>query len=219
MKLKSLAIAICLFFAFCFLPASCEPEQTYLCVFASVDQKVMHDWDKFTTDILLFTYDWKSFPAFLKVVESETRPGETINLVLDVHGDQFLTIVPENGNVSDASFGYVVSNIEKILKDRKVRLFCEACFAGNAYRDSIRNNLPCYPQFNGECNHVPKFPIYGIKSGGLSYGNVVWQQFYYNRIVNFVDLRIYETLQPRVRCRQDDKGLSKLEQELNRMAP
>lgn len=217
--LKSLAVIFYLFVSFCFLPVSCETEQTYLCVFSSIDQRNFHNWDKFKPEVECYAYTWKSFPSVLRIAREETSKDQVIDVVIDVHGGEYLAICPDIGSDSYATFGYVVNQIEKELKDRRVRLFCEACFGGNIYRESIRNNLPCYPPFNGECNHVPKFPIYGIKSGGISYGNVVYQQYYYHKIINFVDLREYEKARPRMRDRAEDRGLYKLEEDLVRLMP
>lgn len=127
--------------------------------------------------------------------KSGTRP---ILLDVHVHGIEEGLYLQEDVTsqlmYSDrANMGYLVSEIEKAFVGRKFSVLCESCFAGRAYKYTIRDSVRdgCYDNITNY-DHVPPFPIYGTGDNFANVGPLMYLQWKYNFRKYWVDLRAYD---------------------------
>lgn len=148
-------------------------------------------WGILGVDYFEVAYSWDHFDDFLRRVKKEAA-GRHIDLDLEVHGDQGLSIQYQDGRTGNIiedtrTMGFVVNHIETILAGEDITLIAEACFAGSVYKNTIRGNK------KGEnCNHVPAFPIYGGSYNHMNLNNFIFIQYKTKCHRYFEDLREYE---------------------------
>lgn len=177
-----------------------DPPKRHLVVFCNPG--FVNEWERLSPDFLLVPKDWRDLDTFLKVVKDQG--WDHIDIDIDCHGNDYLWLIDEDGNEYIASMGFIVNHIEKYLVGKDIKVFCEACFAGKVYKTSIRGNkierFPVIREFlkreRGnkieDCNHIPKFPIYGIRSNTTNIGNSIYLQYRSDCNLYMEDLRDFE---------------------------
>jgi hypothetical protein len=193
-------------------------EEYYFAVYSSKDLLDVWLIDKYYPDLLYQSDSWTNFGKFLTLARKCSK-NKPLLIDLDVHGnDGGLALKAEDRKIKSlASFGYVITEIEKVLKGKKFVLLVESCYAGNAYKNTIRNNNPEFliglkqgiEAFMTDYKKVPYFPIYGTGSGYSNVGNTMFLQYRYRYRKYWVDLRVYENMPAAEHESEDDSGWSK----------
>lgn len=194
LKIKSIILFLLFISTFIVSPASANYKisQEYVAVYCSPEFAWV--WkNKYHPDLLWVSHGFDDFDDFCR--ETRRRAGERpIVLDLDVHGnDDGLYAYPEvNGSfkTSHTTMGYIVNQLVYFLGDKHPVVLLEACYAGNAYQNTIRNNSRDELNYNP----LPPFPIYGTGSGSVNWGTTVFIQYKYNLRLYFEDLRLYEQI-------------------------
>ena len=194
-----LAVFVSFFLA---LPAGLTaPTKPFLAVFCNPG--FQSEWDKYNPDYLFVARDWNDFEPFVQEVKRQAGSRD-IELDVDVHGEDYGLYLEyralHQGSFQRVSYrstvGYMVKSIDRYLSGNHPVVYLEACYSGRAYKNTIRRN----PVFKGDGDisdnyrTIPRFPIYGVGSRTINYGNFIYLQKYYNTRVFFEDLRKYERM-------------------------
>jgi len=173
------------------LPGYTRETKPYLAVFCNPGAEEV--WYGFNPDLIVIAKDWGEFDKFLLTARKEAH-GRPIEMDITVHGDEHLMLVYDDIRtrqqvVKSTTMGFIVNHIERILSKQDVTLILEACYSGHVYKSTIRGN----DLGMGEnCNHVPKFPIYGGSYNHPNINNLIYIQYKTKIHRFFEDLRIYE---------------------------
>lgn len=91
--------------------------------------------------------------------------------------------------------GFVLNHIEKYLDTKTLLLSFEACFSGDAYKNTIRGAKVVNPEDNIE-DHltVPSYPIYGVGQGYSNIGPIEYLSVRHRFYRYFKDLRQWDRL-------------------------
>ena len=145
--------------------------------------------------------NWHDLPQMLHKIHLE-HPTCRLILDFDVHGDKEGTGLFLQYDVSDtqlvesrANFGYIVNCIDSEFVKHKPIVMFESCFAGRAYKHTIRENEITDPKdcvFNYPT--VPKYHIYGAGDNFAVWANPMYYQYRLDIKICRVDLRDYDTL-------------------------
>lgn len=118
-------------------------------------------------------------------------------LILDVtvHGDSTGLHLHRDTEYKDrASFGFVLNHIQKKCGNHNVLVLFESCYAGRAYRNTIRGSVPLDASDRIEnYANLPNFPVYGAGDNFATAGGpVMFCQYQHNFRKWWVDLREYD---------------------------
>lgn len=179
------------------LPADSSPRRHFLAVFVGKKQFFKFAWERLHPD-LMYLSETESFldvPDFLTKAH-KLAGKQDVDLDFDVHGEEWglsTTRTPERDD-QNASVGYLCNAIDKEFDPKHVTVFLEACYAGRAYANTIRdNNSTLSGSFYENHSGTPEYPIYGIGSGTPNFGNFIYCQYISGIKVSYEDLRRYET--------------------------
>lgn len=188
-----ISVFLCLLFTI--VPVnSVENDIEYLAVFCNPGFN--SEWVKYKPDLFFQASKWEDFENFLLIVKKRAG-NRPVVIDIDSHGNdsglwlEYKDIygVPFSDG---ASVGYIAKKIQDSkIKQKRLKVLLEACFAGRAYKFTIRNNKNLSADY---CNFekIPKYPIYGIGDSHPNFGNLIYLQYRYNFQTYFVDLRSYE---------------------------
>ena len=183
-----------------------EPD-AYVVAFVSPDLCNFFWSGKYRPDYLIGVENWSSLPEILREVKEKS--GDKV-ILLDFHvhgntiGDGLWLQTRNESNIvvhtSRASFGYVLNTIERELAGKRILLFFETCYAGRAYKNSIRGAV----KYNdpGKANEelledylkVPPYPIYGPGDSFSTISQMMYIQLIYNFRRWWVNLVDYDKL-------------------------
>lgn len=173
-------------------------------VFYDKGKPYFGDWLAIKTDYNAELNKWSDLDDHLKKIK-EQAGDKTVLLEMQVHGDQYLSVVVQRkfkaGTItytSDASMGYLINHAESILGSNQI-IILDTCYAPDIYFKTIRKNTYIFGKFIENCDHIPKVPIYSIRSNCTSWNNVVFLEYIYNCLVDFTDLREFEEHPPEPR--------------------
>lgn len=166
----------------------CSNNQTYLAVYRSANFENIWFYDV-KADLIEKSSNWKTFDAFLDQVE-EKAGGRDVILSLSVHGSNYLTVGTQT-KFSYASFGWVVNHIESHLSSNVIVL-CDACYGGDVYKNTIRQNTNSIADFSEDCDHIPPFPIYGHSANRIGIATFMIRQYLTGKHYFWKDLRDFE---------------------------
>lgn len=190
--MKSLLIAL-LLSLFTMLPACAKD---YVAVFSSGDFGV-EDWRDIDTSIVVGVHNWCPLEAFLQSVKQQSN-GSPIVLDFQVHGSPDGTLSIQAGHINghpfyfDATMGYVLNRVDKILGSQVKAVIFESCFGSTVYKKSIRNNtVNHYSSRVLVEDHpgIPSYPVYGTTGSYVGYNNFVFLQYLKNTKFDFIDMR------------------------------
>jgi len=206
----------------------CSPTDAKNVIAVFADPGLARGWteqDKSYVDVFYVAQKWDNFDSFLKMTQAIVKPGDGLIIELNVHGGQDCLYLDYYMSKkfkysSRASEGFIVNHIEKVfLKQEKLIILQDSCFAGNVYKDSIRN---CPKELPGDeriismrqddriedCDHIPFFPIFGSGSGTYTWSHMIFKQFLLGLLYYWEDLRSYEVKIPFMRDWNDSSPLN-----------
>lgn len=145
---------------------------------------------------------WEDVPAHLEKI-AKAAGSRPILLDFYVHGNDS-GLYLEGSRVryfkleetSDrASFGWVLQQVDKYLKDKPFTLLFESCYAGRAYHNTIRGDLPGTPLDNvADYKTIPPYPVWGMGDSFSGIGPMMYLQWKYNFRRWWIDLREFDSL-------------------------
>jgi hypothetical protein len=204
MRRNSTVVVLCLALVsqlfFALLPSAAQGK-TFLAVFNNPGEDFQQEWVGKPVNYLQIGYSWRDLDSFLSEVAQRADASDNVVIDIDCHGsDGGLWLQYEDPTKNKwisrgCSVGYVVNEIDKYLSDKNVTLLLEACYSGRAYRKTIRKNEPWFRGGYIPADHigVPRFPIYGIGSSTVNFGNYIYLQYTHpEQRLHFEDLRHYE---------------------------
>lgn len=178
------------------------PTDTYVAVFTSFE--FTSDWrGKYQPDFKFIYNSWSDFPYFLDEAVKRAE-GKKLIVDIDCHGytdskhnnDGFYIFNLDTGKDEVASMGYVSKRIDEKLANRpNTIVLTEACYSGNVYYSTIRNNKS-QGVYIENYNQIPKVPIYGVGSGFTNMYMTMFFQVKHNFHLWYYDLRCYEKFTP-----------------------
>lgn len=188
---------------------ACTESNEYVIVIASQD--LVHLWTRFPKyrrDMLAFPKDWEELPGILQRALKYTG-NKPLLIDFHVHGNSDgLHLQTDRGYSDRASFGYVVNKVKEAVGDRKVTVLFESCYAGRAYKHTIRGAFSMRSKDNIEdCAEIPDFPIYGAGDSFSVWGPVVYVQYIHHIKAFWIDLRDYDPKGKNRKCLPLEKKL------------
>lgn len=189
---------------------SADEQSSYLAVFAN--NGFQWEWRGLNPDLEVYTTSWGDFDSFCRVVNHEAKDRPII-IDIDSHGDDVGLILATPTEAHIASLGYIVKEIHKRLPHRQVTLLIEGCYSGRAYKRTIRGNkwFPKDPEDQiDNYEEIPDFPIYGIGSDTVNFGNFIFLQNKMQSYFYYEDLRQYEyeDLKPKITNEADTRVIN-----------
>lgn len=177
--------------------ANVEEFNAYVAVISSRNIAwFFEDYPKYKTDAFIELSQWDNLPLALQYI-SKHAGNNPIFLDFMVHGDPGGLYVDNNSDdgYDRASMGYILNNINKYLKDKKITIHFESCYAAAAYRNTIRGAKPrCDLDNIEDLNYMPLTPVYGIGDGFSGSGPWMYLQTKYHFKKWWVDLRDWDPL-------------------------
>lgn len=169
---------------------------TFVAVICSHD--LMIHWNgTFPTDYLISPNTWDELDAVLDDIIIKAH-GQPIFLDYMVHGDETGLQIRwshdgREGTVDNATMGYVLNHTWQHLRNRRAMICFESCYAGRAYKNTIRGWHSNDPEENVEdYQGVPSFPVYGTGDDHDVIGQPMYLQYVHRVRRWWVDLRVYD---------------------------
>jgi hypothetical protein len=181
--------------SFCQLAKADSIPNVYTAVICSSDlRKPWFDrHPSFGVDSIYTPVDWSSLDKILGDIKAKAG-SQTIYLDFAVHGNYDGLWLCSDKTDNAATFGYVVNHIETQMKGIRAVILFESCYAGAAYKLTIRgkrySNNPDY--FAEDCSHIPTFPCWGTGDNFQTIGPIMYLQVKHNIRSWALDLREYD---------------------------
>lgn len=196
-------------------PIGAEVDHKYLAVFSTPGFERF--WKIEPVDYRVTARDWSQLDQFLMYTAMHAHGREVI-LDIDVHGDEnglYLQWMERYGSMSfvesrRATVGYLFSKIDQYFPQGNVTVLLEACYAGRAYKNTIRNNLPVPGDAVADYVSTPAYPVWGVGNETSNFGNHIYLQYKYpDQRMFFEDMRNYE-FKPLAAKHDVDSGLTQI---------
>lgn len=189
-------------FALLVLPAVAVQRQPaspseYIAVIASHDLSVhwSDEFPQFKRDYYIEPNDFNELGPVLDDIVKQAA-GKPIYLDFEVHGDDSGLQIrwDDHHGISDANMGYIVHQIEKHCAGKLSLVTFESCYAGRAYKNTIRGVKPDGKERIYNYPTVPSFAIYGTGDNHGVIGQPMYLQHMHGERNWWVDLRDYDQL-------------------------
>lgn len=153
-------------------------------------------WYKQNPDLLYLAKSWSNLDDFLLLVREQAK-NRPILIDIDCHGEDGGLYIQYDLDKDEffterASVGFVLNRIESYIRKDKLTVLFEACYAGRAYKNTLKNNKFITLYGDNYRGDRPSYPVYGIGSSYKNISNFIFLQYKYKVRPYFVDLRRYQ---------------------------